>query len=477
MVDRDEDSVEFREYLGVLRKYWASIVLLTLLGVAAAGVYVYFAPPVYTAQATVYLSVSTGNSPSDYVQGNNYATAQARSFAQIATTTIVLAPVVKDLGLNISPESLASKLSASIPTNTSLIQITCKDGNAANSAELAEKVAESLVKVIEQLTPVSSDSTPVMVGTIVNPAVVPPSPTSPQPLQSGALGLVAGLAVGIGLAVLRKALDVKLHTTKDVTDATNLPVIAAIPKDSSLARDPVVMMSSPTSAMSERFRQLKTNLLFFNIENDKPWNFVVTSSIEGEGKSSAALNIAYALSENGDRVLLIDADLRRPKIASYLQIEGAAGLTTVLLNRASFSDVVQSLGSGCPDVLTSGAIPPNPAELIGSRRMKQLLEQVSRQYQAVVIDSAPLLPVADTLSLLPHVGGVVMVAAAENVTVPELKAALESIEPTRAPVMGVVLNKTRHRGSGSGYYNYNYTYDSKGYGVPKARKRPKRAQS
>jgi len=472
--------VEFREYLGVLRKYWASIVLFTLFGVAVAGVYVYLAPPVYTTRTQVFLSVNIGNSSSDFVQGTNYATAMARSFAQITTTPKVLDPVVKDLNLNITSTSLASQISTSIPTNTSIIQITAKNGDARLSAQVAERTAESLVTVIEQLTPKAADGTPAMKGSIIQPAIVPTSPTSPQPLQSGALGLVAGLAVGIGLAVLRKALDVKLHSTKDVTHATDRPVIATIPRDSSLARDAVVMMSAPTSGMAERYRQLRTNLLFFNIESDKPWNFVVTSSIEGEGKSSTAINIAYALAENGDRVLLIDADLRRPKIATYLQLEGAAGLTTVLLNRAGFSDVVQSLGPGCPDILAAGAIPPNPAELVGSRRMKQLLEQVSRQYQAVVIDSAPLLPVADTLSLLPHVSGVVMVAAAEKVTVPELKVALESIGNTRTPVMGIVLNKVRHRGSSTGYYNYNYnyTYESK---EPKTerreRKHPKRAQS
>jgi len=471
--------VEFREYLGVLRKYWASIVLFTLLGVAVAGVYVYFAPPVYTSRTQVFLSVSMGNSSSDFVQGTNYATAQARSFAQIATTPIVLNPVITDLQLNTSSASLASQISTSIPTNTSIIQITAKNGDARLSAQLAEKVAESLVTAIEQLTPPAADGSPALRGKIVQPAVVPSSPTSPQPLQSGALGLIAGLAVGIGLAVLRKALDVKLHTAKDVTHVTDRPVIATIPRDSSFVRDPVVMMTSPTSGMAERFRQLRTNLLFFNIESDKPWNFVVTSSIESEGKTSTALNIAYALAENGDRVLLIDADLRRPKVAQYLQLEGAAGLTTVLLNRAGFSDVVQSLGPGSPDVLTSGAIPPNPAELVGSRRMKQLLEQVSRQYQAVVIDSAPLLPVADTLSLLPHVSGVVMVAAAERVTVPELKTALESIGNTRTPVMGIVLNKVRHRGNSAGYYNYNYTYDSKDSRnerrEKKDKKHPKRA--
>ena len=469
--------MEFREYLGVLRKYWISIVAFTLLGVVSAGVYVYFTPPVYTAKSTLFLYVSMGNSVADYSQGITYATAQARTYAQIATTPIVLAPVVDDMDLNISPEALATKVTTSIPTNTQLIQISVKDGNAVHSAELANKITQSLVTVINQLSPPSPNNISVVTGTIVEQAVVPASPTSPKAVQSGALGLVAGLAVGIGVAVLRKALDVKLHTTKDVTAMTEHSVIATIPESSSLAANPVVMMAAPRSLISERYRQLRMNLLFFNTENDRPWNFVVTSSIEGEGKTSTAINVAFALAEGGERVLLIDADLRRPNVAASLHLENAAGLTTVLSNRANFSDVVQSIGDGFPDVLTAGNVPPNPAELIGSRKMRQLLEQVSRQYQAVVIDSAPVLPVVDTLSLLPHVSGVMVVAAAEKVTAPELKSALESIEATKTPVMGIVLNKVRHRDDGSGYYNYDYTYSSKDSQKESKKRRSDKAQS
>jgi capsular exopolysaccharide synthesis family protein len=467
--------VEFREYLGVLRKYWLSIVMCTLLGALAAGVYVYLASPVYTAQVQILVNVTVGDSVGEMVQGSTYASAQVRNLAQIVTTDQILNPVIQDLGLSETRAQLAARVTATIPTNTTLINISARAGDAAGSATLAQAVAESLVTQIRTIYETKDGSVPTVAGTIMQNAVPPASPTSPKTTQSLALGLVAGLAVGIGLAVLRKALDVRFHTSKDVTDATGLPVIGTVPRDSIIARDAVVMLAAPTSGMAERYRQLRTNLLFFNVDTDKPWNFVVTSSIEGEGKSATAINIAYALAEGGERVLLIDADLRRPRVASYLQMEGAAGLTTVLLNRASLSDVVQSLGPGYPDVLTAGMIPPNPAELIGSRRMKQLLEQVSSHYQAVVIDSAPLLPVADTLSLLPHVSGVVMVTAAEKVTVPELRGALESIKRTGTPIMGVVLNMVR-RSRGSTYYNYRYESREVAAQEPTTRKRPKRAQ-
>ncbi|MCL1922720.1 MAG: polysaccharide biosynthesis tyrosine autokinase [Propionibacteriaceae bacterium] len=453
--------MEFREYLAILRKYWISIVGLTLIGAIAAGAYILVTPPVYTARCQVYLTVSMGSSVSDFAQGSNYATSQARSFAEIARTPVVLDPVIRQLGLETTSAKLATKITATVPTNSSLIAISARDDDPELSAKIAQQVALSLREAINRLTPLDTNDKPVVVGTIVTPAVPPTTPTSPRVLQTLFLGVLIGLALGVGLAVLRKALDIRIHTSKDVTNAVDYPVVGSIPRDQDLAANPVVLVRAPTSVLSERFRQLRTSLLFFNIEDDKPFNFVVTSSLEGEGKTSVAINIAYALAEQGDRVLLIDADLRRPRIAHYLQLESEAGLTTVLLNRARADDVIQSLGPGYPDVLTSGPIPPNPVELVGSHRMKLLLDQVSDHYQAVIVDSAPLLPVADTLSLVPHVSGVLMVAAAEKVTVPELSSAAESVERTSTPIMGVVLNQVRrHGGRHSSYYYYYDQHES-----------------
>ena len=469
--------MEFREYLGVLRKYWVSITLLAVLGVVAAIGYVYVTPRVYTSQSTLFLTVNGGSTMADYAQGANLASTQARGFAQLVTTPRVLDDVVKKLSLETTSMALAAHVSASIPTNTPMITVSARDGDAVTSARIAQQVAYSLITVIGELSPLGADGKPVVVANMVTPASVPTSPTSPRPVQSVALGLIAGLVIGVGLAVLRKALDVRLHQPKDVTDAVEYPVIASIPRDLGLVKDPVVMLSAPSSATGERYRQLRTNLRFFNLDTDSSWTFAVTSSIEGEGKTVTSINIAFALAESGDKVLLIDADLRRPKIAQYLQLEGSAGLTTVLLNRATFADVVQPLGMGCPDVLTSGDVPPNPAELIGARRMKQFLEMVSQEYQCVIIDAAPVLPVADTLGLLPHVRGTVVVAAAEKVTIPQLRTGLASIERAGAQVMGIVLNKVRRHKNGHEYYNYRYEPDrDTRRSEPKTPRRPKRAQ-
>ncbi|MDR2975603.1 MAG: polysaccharide biosynthesis tyrosine autokinase, partial [Propionibacteriaceae bacterium] len=345
---------------------------------------------------------------------------------------------------------------ATIPTNTQLITVTAKAGTAVRSAEIAQHTAESLVEAVADISPLDANSRPVMVGNVVAPAMVPDGRTSPQLVLSLVLGLVAGLVVGVGLAILRKALDVKLHSSRDVAALTKYPVIATVPRDPSLVNDPVVMMTAPASVTGERYRQLRTNLRFFSIDSDRSRTFAVTSSIEGEGKTVTAINVAYALAEGGDRVLLIDADLRRPRVADYLGLEGSVGLTSILVDHVPLFDVVQQLGRNSPDVLTAGTTPANPAGLIGSRRMQQLLEQVAGEYKTIVVDAAPVLPVADTLALLPFITGTVVVAAADKVTVPQLRGALDVIERTGTQIVGITLNKERRQRGNNSYYGYGY---------------------
>ena len=471
--------MEFRDYVAVLRKYWVSIVVCTLAGFLASLAYLAVTPPTYTSQSKVVLGVKSGTTPAELVQALSYSTTQAKTAAELVSTPTVLDGVIKALGLNTTSAALSSRVSATIPAGTAMIVIDVRDGSATQAAKIAQGAAENLKAAVEDQSPTDTNGKAVVQVTIAAPAAIPVAPVSPRKTQSLALGIIAGLVLGVGLAILRKAVDVRVHTAKDVTDALTYPVIASIPRDSSLIKDPVIMLSAPASPTGECYRQLRTNLQFFDLDSDAPWTFAVTSAIEGEGKTVTSINIAYALAESGDKVLLIDADLRRPRIATYLHLETHAGLTTVLLNRAGFADVVQPLGVGCPDVLAAGSIPPNPAELIGSRRMKQFLEQVSREYSTVVIDAAPLLPVADTLALLPHVSGTVIVSAAEKVTVPQLKTAVASVERAGAQIMGIVVNKIRRQGGPSDYYTYAHEYADEGpeaKSVPRSRKRAKRAE-
>jgi len=457
--------MDVRALLAVLRKYWLSLVGLTALGAVLAGVYVFLTPPTYTAETQVFLSVQGGQTTNDLVQGSSYATTVARNFALVATTPKVLDGAIQDLSLGTTSQALATHITTSIPTNTSIINIDVVDGSAQQAADIAQSVAENLKSAVADLSTVSASvQTTVVTATIITPAVVPSSPTSPKLALTLALGLVVGLAIGVGQAVLRKTLDVSIRTEDDIAEVTDHSVLARIPFNTSIAKDSLVIVNDPQSPLAEEYRRLRTNLSFMDVDSDRTPVYVITSSLASEGKSITAINLAFSFAEDDLHVLLIDADLRRPTIASYLNIEGAAGLTTVLLGKARLSDVVQQLGSDHVDILTVGTIPPNPVELIGSGAMRRLLIGAAQDYDVIVIDSAPLLPVVDTTLLSTLATGTLVVVGAGKTKTPQLQGAMDSLSRAKAPVLGVVLNMVKsQKGSGydTGYYHYYRQQDPK----------------
>jgi capsular exopolysaccharide synthesis family protein len=277
-----------------------------------------------------------------------------------------------------------------------------------------------------------------------------------------ALGL--GLVAGMAIAVLRRALDTKIRGEQDVEGMTNSAILGVVPYDEDAPTHPVVMHDDPLGARSEAIRRLRTNLQFVEAASVVR-AIVVTSSIAGEGKSTTSINLAVSLADAGHRVLLVDADLRRPAIAKYLGLEGEVGLTTVLIGKAVVEDVVQPFGASSLDILASGPVPPNPSELLGSKSMANLIELAKETYDTIVLDSSPLLPVTDAAVLSSITDGTLLVLGADRVHRPQLRNSLASLQTIGANILGIVLNKVSRQDS-SNYGYYSGYYSSPGAKVP-----------
>ena len=279
---------------------------------------------------------------------------------------------------------------------------------------------------------------------MIEEAQVPDKASSPKILQNLGVGLIVGLLVGLGVAVLRHVLDTRVRNEDDVRAVTASPILGVVAYDQDVPSHPVILRDEPLAAPSEAVRRLRTNLQFIDIA-DRPKSIVISSSIPSEGKSTIAINLAVSLADTGARVILVDADLRRPSIAEYLGIEGGVGLTTVLIGRAEVEDVVQPLGKTSLDLLPAGQIPPNPSELLGSMAMADLLERLSASYDMVLLDSPPLLPVTDAVVLSNLAGGALVVVGADRIHRPQLQQSLDSLETAGAHVFGIVMNKIASR--------------------------------
>ncbi|PJJ55566.1 capsular exopolysaccharide synthesis family protein [Compostimonas suwonensis] len=457
-------GVELRDYIRILRKSWVLIVVLVLVGIGAAAAYSITQTPVYSSSAKVFVSTSGGSTVSELQQGNTFTQQRVKTYADLVNTPIVLLPVIADLGLDMTSEQLSGWVSASAPLDTTLIEITVTETDPAQAAAIATAVSESLTNVVETIeTSDSEAAAPPVRLTLVQHAAVPQRPVSPNVPLNIALGALIGLVLGVGVAVLRETLDTRIRNERDVELVTDTPILGGIVFDPKAQERPLIVHADPRSPRAESFRTLRTNLQFLDVGRDER-SFVVTSSIESEGKSTSAANLAIALADAGARVLLVDADLRRPKIADYMGLEGVVGLTDVLISRAELQDVIQPWGRGKLFVLPAGKVPPNPSELLGSVAMVKLIEEFNRAFDVVLFDAPPLLPVTDAAILARNVGGTIVVCAAGRTHKNQLKGAITALQNVDAPISGLVLTMLPTKGPdayGYGRYGYGYGY---GYG-------------
>ncbi len=467
--------MELRDYIRVLRKGWILIVMLTLVGVAAAATFSIIKKPEYTASAKVFVSTQSSGSVADLAQGNIFTQQRVKTYADLVTTPIVLLPVASSLHLAMTSDELAKLVVATAPLDTTLIQIDATSTNPVQAADIANATSQSLTNVVQNIETTGANDPSQVKLTRVQEAQVPSSPVSPNVPLNVALGLLLGLMLGVGIAVLRFALDNRIHNEHDVESISNAPIVGGVAYDPKAPQRPLIVQADPRSPRAESFRTLRTNLRFLDVSGNSR-SFVITSSIESEGKSTTATNLAIALDNTGSRVILVDADLRRPKVADYMGLEGAVGLTDLLIGRAQLGDVVQRWGRGNLHVLPAGKIPPNPSELLGSAVMAALIERLEKDFDYVILDAPPLLPVTDAAILSKSAGGALIVVAAGRTHKNQLGGAVGVLENVDARICGFVLTMMPTKGPDAyGYSRYGSVY---GYGYTKEPKpEPKRGRS
>ncbi|WP_213814529.1 polysaccharide biosynthesis tyrosine autokinase [Glaciihabitans sp. dw_435] len=461
--------MELSDYLRILRKRWIVIVALTLVGLAAAAAATILTTPKYEASTLSFVNVS-GSSVTDLATGGTFAQNQVKSYADLIGTPRVLDPAIKRLGLDISAEQLAKSVSASAALQTVNIAISVVDDSPTDAAAIANAVTSSFREQIADITEPATGTSQVSVS-VMQQATVPTAPISPNTQLNLVLGLLIGLALGLGISILRETLDTRIRGERDVLAITSAPIIGGIAYDPAAVKRPLIVQDDPHSVRAEAFRTLRTNLQFLNVEAG-PKTFVITSSIPSEGKTTTSANLAIALADSGAKVVIIDGDMRRPKLADYMGIEGAVGLSDVLISRVELADVLQPWGRGNLMVLAAGAVPPNPSELLGSKAMAALLSDLEAHFDVVIIDLPPLLPVTDAALVSKLTRGALVVVAAGRTHKGELAGAIAALENVGAPVAGVILTMMPTKGPDAygygryGYGNYGYTrYGEEGSGV------------
>jgi capsular exopolysaccharide synthesis family protein len=489
------DELTLRDYAAVVaRRRWI-VITSAVLSSLVAILLVVLQTPIYSSSSEVLVQPrgADGLFEDQIVNLNDRA---IETEIQVIEGQQVRERVRTDLGLDELPPLVA----ASAVGQTDVISLAVRDANATNTATLANAYADAYISVrreqaVDELLAASTEvqsaiddlqlqldgladddplRTPLVAqaanfnttldqlrvdaalrtggAAVIESAEVPTSPVEPTPVRTVTLAMIVGLLIGLGAAFLIDHLDDKVRTDDDLERISKLPVLAVVPVDSPPDHWPIAI-SEPSHTAVESFRGLRTNLQFLGL--DQSISVVqLTSSMAGEGKTTTAANLAVVLAQAGKRVAIVDADLRRPRLHEVFAVPQTPGLTDLLLGSDPKSVVnrVQIDAELHIAVYPSGPVPSNPSELLSSRRVSDLLEQMGAFYDYVIVDSAPVLPVSDSVALSAAVDAVLVVTQSGRVTEHNVIDTLERLSQVSAPVLGMVLNQAS--GANQGYYSY-----------------------
>jgi polysaccharide biosynthesis transport protein len=459
--ERIETFVELKDYIHVIRKRWLVIVSVMLVVVAGAALATALSPKVYEAQTRLFVSTSGSSDSNALLSGSNFTQQRVKSYADVITTPSVLDPVIASLQLNTTAAKLGGEITATVPLDTVLIEIAVTNTDPRLAAEVADAVGKQFTRTVADLeNTTSSKSSPVKV-TIVSAPTVPTTPISPKPTRNLALGVVLGLLLGLGLALLRDLLDTTIKNENDCAEVTGATVIGGIAFDPDATKNPLIVQAGPHSRRAEAFRTLRTNLQFVDAANH-PRSIVFTSSVPAEGKTTTTANLAITMAAGGARICVVEGDLRRPRLLEYMGMDGAVGLTNVLIGQAELDDALQQFADSSVYILGAGSVPPNPSELLGSAAMIQTLRELESRFDVVIIDTPPLLAVTDAAVLSTIAGGTVIVVGTGRVDRDHLAKSLKSLEAVNGRLLGLVLNliPTKGRGTDAYYYHQSHATES-----------------
>jgi len=423
------------DLIALLRRYWIFTIALVLVGVAAGIGASLLQTPMYTATERVFVGVdSSSASVLDLAQANSFASKAVDSYGEVATSPKVLTPVIERLGLTLSADQLARRVSVDTASTSVVMGINATDPSPTRAAEISHAVAGQLAIAVAQLNNASKGGATVTINSIA-PATPPHAPSSPNLPVNALVGGILGLLVALILIAIRRLVLNKVEIAEELEPLTGSPVVGQISRDRGLAQHPLRVLSDPLGGFAESIRDLRTNLQYLTTAEGAQ-SVVVTSSGPGEGKTTTAANLALSLAE-AQAVVLVDADLRKPRVASLLGLDGSVGLTDVLVGRVTLDEALQQSANGLV-VLPSGGIPPNASELLQSDAMRRVIDELTRRFSTVLFDTPPAGLLSDARVLARQCSGALLLAGLGRSKRPQIRATATAMERAGARTLGVV---------------------------------------
>lgn len=466
--------MDIRKIIATLLKRWPFIIIAAFLGGLLLWVYssVYITPT-YTANAKMIVNKSQyqASEQNQYSYSDLMLTQKlVKSYIIIMTSDTNLELVKTELknSKNLDSEMSVSEIRASLDIqgvgDTEILQINASNSNPRVAADIANALVKISPATIIRVIKAGS-------AEVIDNAKPPSSPSEPVVWKYGAVGVLIGLILSLALIFLRDFFDNTFKTEDEVRKTLDLPVITSLPE---IQKGGATIVTGETPFdYREAFKVLRTKIQFSAIDS-KMQKIAVTSSGPFEGKTTVSINLALTMAETGKRVLLIDCDLRKPKVHKTLGFEAEPGLSNILTQQTPIQDVINKVPNfDSLDVISCGVIPPNPAELLGSNQIETFIKSVEDVYDYIVFDTPPVGLVADTAVLAKFLDGVVWVVSYGKTVKETARFAKDTLDSVNANIIGVIFNSVKadsyrnrgyYRRYGSKYGgSYKYGY-KRGYG-------------
>lgn len=430
--------MELSAYLRAIRRGWLLILLATILGAGVSWVAYALTPKEYSSSVDFYVSTPQTEGTSAQ-SGGQFAQSRVNSYILLLSSEQLARRVIASTGVDLGPRDLGAEVTATAELSTVVVTATVTDRSASRSLQIAQGLADNFNLLVDELDNQGKKANAIVVIHVVSGPTLHAGHVSPIWNRYLGLGLAAGLLLGLVIAVLRELLDTSVRDVEATQRLTGAPVLGSILFDSDTRKSPLIVGEEATTVRAEAYRQLRTNLQFISAARSADV-LLITSSLPREGKTTTAVNLALTFAQFGESVLLIEGDLRRPKVADYLGLERGVGLSNVLAGQVKLDDVIQSWGSGGLSFLASGSTPPNPSELLGSAQMVETIKVLRTRFDKIVIDTPPILPVTDAAVASSWADAVVLVIRHGHSHRTQVAAAARALHNVEGHLIGCVFN-------------------------------------